>query len=212
MGSAVNKSAYAITDHEALRRIYKAPGESAVKKDIGRIDAHVRHFLAKTPFAVIATSNAAGVQDASPKGGPPGFIVPLDERTLLIPDWPGNNRLDSLENILVNPRVGILAFLPGVNEMLRMNGRAEITTDPDLRAQLSTGGKLPISVIVVTVEEVYLHCARALQRSALWDASKQIDRKSFPTLGMILADQIAGYDGPGADQRLAARAGDLYGA
>ncbi len=205
-------SPYIISDRDALRRVYKTPGESAVKKDIGHIDAHSRHFLAKSPFAVIATSNAAGVQDASPKGGPPGFIKAVDDRTLLIPDWPGNNRLDSLENILVNPRVGILSFLPGVNEMLRMNGRAEITTDPDVRARLSTDGKLPISVIVVTVEEVHLHCARALQRSALWDAATQIDRKSFPTLGAILADQIAGYDGPGADQRLAARTGDLYGA
>ena len=204
--------AYIIADRESLRRVYKAPGENAVKKDIGHIDAHVRHFLAKSPFAVIATSNAQGVQDASPKGGPPGFIVAQDDKTLLIPDWPGNNRLDSLENLLVNPRIGILAFLPGVNEMLRMNGRAVITTDPVLRAQLAIGGKQPISVLVVTVEEAYLHCARALQRSALWDASKQIDRKSFPTLGTILADQVPGYDGPGADQRLAARASDLYGA
>ena len=208
----MNANASAIIDRETLRRVYKAPGESAVKKDIGRIDAHVRRFLSLSPFAVIATSNAQGVQDASPKGGPPGFIVAMDDTTVLIPDWPGNNRLDSLENILVNPRIGVLSFLPGVNEMLRMNGRAAITTDPDLRAKLETDGKQPISVIVVTVEEVYLHCARALARAGLWDASKQIDRKSFPTLGTILADQIAGYDGPGADQRLAARANDLYGA
>lgn len=208
----MNVDAYAIKDAASLRQIYKAPADTALKKDIGRIDVHVRRFLAHSPFAVIATSNAQGVQDASPKGGPAGFIVVQDERTVLIPDWPGNNRLDSLENLLVNPRIGILSFLPGMNEMLRMNGRAVITADPALRGRLQTDGKLPISVIVVTVEEVYLHCARALQRAALWDASKQIDRTSFPTLGAMLADQIAGYDGPGADQRLAAREGDLYGA
>jgi PPOX class probable FMN-dependent enzyme len=207
----MNADPHAIRDLAALRRVYKPPMGGAVRKVMPALDKHARAYLAASPFAVIATANADGVLDASPKGGPPGFIVPEDDRTLLIPDWPGNNRLDGFENILANPRVGILAFLPGMNEMLRINGRAALTVDPARRARLTTAGKLPISVMVVTVEEVYLHCARALQRSALWDASRHIDRKSFPSMGTMLADQIAGYDGAATDRLIAAAQDQLYG-
>jgi len=211
MPDAASPDPHALRTHAALRAVYKMPFEGAVKKVLPALDRHARAYIEKSPFCVLATSDAAGHLDASPKGGPPGFVKVTDGGTVMIPDWPGNNRLDGLENIIANPHVGVLLFVPGMNEMLRLNGRARITTDPALKPVFETAGKLPIAVIVIAVEQVYLHCARALDRSALWDASRHINRKTdFPTMGQMLADQIAGYDGQATDRMIEAHKNDLY--
>jgi PPOX class probable FMN-dependent enzyme len=201
---------HAVTDLAALRGIYKLPGEGAVKKVLPALDKHCRAYIERSPFWVLATSDAQGNLDASPKGGPPGFVKIKDDRTIMLPDWPGNNRLDGLENIVANPRVGLLSFVPGMNEMLRLNGRAVISVDPALKPLFTTDGKLPISVIVVSIDQVYLHCARALARSALWDANRHIDRATLPSMGQMLADQIAGYDGAATDRMIEKHKNDLY--
>jgi uncharacterized protein len=160
-----------------------------VAKEIKLLDRHCRRFVELSPFFVLATSSAGG-GDVSPRGGPAGFVKVLDNASLMIPDFPGNNRLDSLENILENGRVGLLFFVPGVDETLRVNGRATIDTDPELRALGTVDGRLPIAVIRVTIEQAYLHCGKALMRSALWDPAIQIERSTLPSIGEMIKDQI----------------------
>ena len=204
-------SRHLIADRAALRSVYKPAMDGAVRKVLTRLDKHCRAYIAQSPLCVLATADADGNLDASPKGGAPGFVHVADDTTVLLPDWPGNNRLDGLENILDNPHVGLLFFLPGMNEMLRVNGRAVISVDPALKAPFDTNGKLPISVIKITVDQAYLHCAKALQRAAFWDASRHIDRKrDFPSMGTMLADQIAGYDGAATDKFIEQHKDDLY--
>ncbi|MSO98772.1 MAG: pyridoxamine 5'-phosphate oxidase family protein [Rhodospirillaceae bacterium] len=211
MPDDIRPDPHAILDRAGLRSIYKQPGDGAVRKVLTRLDVHCRAYIEKCQFLVLATSDAQGKLDASPKGGPAGFAKARDDKTIMLPDWPGNNRLDGLENIITNPHVGVLLFVPGMNEMLRLNGRAHITTDPALKPMFKTDGKLPISIIVIEIDQVYLHCARALQRSALWDVSRHIDRaKDFPTMGKMLADQIAGYDGVATDQMIEKHKNELY--
>ena len=159
---------------------------------LDHIDPHARDFIALSPFCVISSLGADGRQDTSPRGDPPGFVAVLDERTLLIPDRPGNNQVDSLQNVLAHPGVGLLFLVPGMNETLRVSGRAEIVTEKALLAPLSVGGKAPLSGLRVTVEEAFLHCGRSLIRSRLWDPEAQIDRSCYPTYGQVLADQIRG--------------------
>jgi hypothetical protein len=177
-----------------LRSYYGEPAERARKKQLSRLDVHCRNFIAMSPFLVMSTAAADGSTDASPKGDVPGFVVVQDDHTLLIPDRPGNNRVDSFQNLLENPHVGLLFFVPGMNETLRVNGRARLTIDPETLAPMSVNGKTPRAALVVQVEEAYLHCAKALIRSRLWDPETQIDRKSFPTMGQMMADQIGGLD------------------
>ena len=129
--------------------------------------------------------------DVSPRGGEPGFITVKDSKTLLLPDWPGNNRLDTLTNIVSSGSVGLLFFIPGINDMLRVNGRADVSVDPELTSQFEMRGRNPRSVLVVQVEEAYLHCTKALVRSALWDADKQVERSVLPSTGTIYRDQLA---------------------
>ena len=138
----------------------------------------------------MGTGGATG-QDVSPRGGPPGFVKVIDENTLVLPDFPGNNRLDSLENLLEDGRIGLLFLVPGVDETLRVNGRAAIDTDLALRAMGTVDGRMPIAVIRVAVEQAYLHCGKALMRSALWDPAAQIERASLPSMGQMLKDQIS---------------------
>ena len=183
-----------VTDKPELRTTYREPGARAAQKVIDHLDGHCRKFIAMSPFYVISTACANGQADADPRGDPPGFVATPDEHTLLLPDRPGNNQIDSLQNIVEQPRVGLLFFVPGMNETLRVKGRAEIVTDPESLAPLAVGGKPPISALRVTVEEAFLHCGRALIRSRLWDPEVQIERSSFPTYGQVLADQIAGAD------------------
>jgi len=182
-----------ITSIDALRALYATPGERAVKKQLSSLDWHCRRFIELSPFLVLATTGETGEMDASPRGGVPGFIKTPDERTLLIPDAPGNNRLDSLENILATGRVGLLFLVPGVDETLRVNGSAVLLRaagDLALCAALCTDDRrVPKVVVKVSVQEAYLHCAKALMRSRLWSVESQIDRGLLPTLGQMLNDQ-----------------------
>ena len=184
----------AVTNNAELRQVYQPPAPRAVQKVLDRLDVHCRNFIALSPLCVLSSSNADGQADASPRGDPPGFVKVLDERTLLLPDRPGNNQVDSLQNIVENPGVGLLFLVPGMNETLRVKGKAEITTDTELLESLTVLGKAPRSGLKIAVEEAFLHCGRALIRSRIWDREVQIDRSSYPTYGQVLADQIAGAD------------------
>jgi hypothetical protein len=192
-----------VEDFEELRELYGAPSERSVKKQLSRFDRHCRAFIARSPFLVMASSDPSGRCDASPKGDAPGFVQVLDDETLLIPDRLGNNRVDTIGNLLERPGVGLIFFVPGLNETLRVNGRARITTDPALLEPLAVNGKLPRSGILVAAEEVYFHCGKALIRSDLWNPEKQLSRSEFPSLGRILADQIGGMSVEEAEQATA---------
>lgn len=194
-----------ITSHEGLRSIYKTPDPNggAVRKELKKLDGHSKSFIARSPFVLIGSSDGRGNADVTPKGDRPGFAAILDDSTIAIPDRPGNNRLDTLENIVVNPAVGLLFLIPGMNETLRVNGEARITVDPALRERLAVEGKPPLSVIVVTVRAAYMHCAKAFMRSELWKPESWPDRDTMPTLGQILRDQLAIDDtAEQADRRL----------
>jgi PPOX class probable FMN-dependent enzyme len=180
-----------ITSHDALRSLYKPAHDAALRKELKRLDVHCRSFIARSPFVLIGSSDGQGNADVTPKGDKSGFATVLDDNTIAIPDRPGNNRLDTLENIVVNPAVGLLFLIPGMNETLRVNGEARITTDAALRERLAVEGKPPISVVVVTVKAAYMHCAKAFMRSELWKPESWPDRASMPTLGEILRDQMA---------------------
>ena len=181
-----------IEDPERLRELYGAPSERSLKKQLTRFDKHCRAFIARSPFLVIASSDPAGRCDASPKGDAPGFVQVLDDVTLLIPDRLGNNRVDTIGNLLVCPGIGLIFFVPGINETLRINGRARITTETALLEPLAVNRKAPRSGILVTAEEIYFHCGKALIRSDLWNPDKRLRRSEFPSLGRILAEQIGG--------------------
>jgi PPOX class probable FMN-dependent enzyme len=181
-----------IEDAAEIRAVYGVPNERALKKELDRLDAHCRAFIARSPFLVIASCDSTGRCDASPKGDAPGFVQVPDDRTVLIPDRLGNNRCDTLENLVTHPGVGLIFLVPGINETLRVNGRARITVEPDLLASLAVAGKAPRSALEVQVEEAYFHCGKAMIRSDLWNPEKQLARAEFPSLGRILADQIGG--------------------
>ena len=174
---------------EQLRALHKAPSERAQRKQLTVLDKHCRRFIALSPFVVLASSGPNGA-DATPRGGPPGFVHVPDAQTLLLPDWPGNNRLDALENVVENPAVGLLFLVPGVDETLRVNGSAEICTDAALREPFGADGRLPPTVLVIRVQEAFLHCAKALMRSKLWSEDAKPGRDALPTLGEMLNDQL----------------------
>ena len=173
-----------------LRTVYKQPGGGAVGKDIAQIDAHFAHFISLSPFLCIGTAGENGLCDVSPRGGEPGFVHVIDARTLAMPDRPGNNRLDSLGNITRNPGVGLLFFVPGFDDTLRVNGVAHVTTEPELMARFTTDGKPPRSVVLIDVKEAYLHCVKAIKRAGLWTQEAQVDRATFPTAGQVYRDQL----------------------
>ncbi len=170
---------------DALRSLYPPPVGPSAKKVMPSLEKHSRRFLELCPFLVLATAG-----DASPKGDPPGFVRVLDDKTILIPDRVGNNRVDSMQNVLADPRVALLCFLPGLNETLRINGRAEITTDPALLAPSAVRGKAPKTGLIVHIDEVFMHCANAVLRAHLWDPAHHIDRAQFPPIGQVYADHI----------------------
>lgn len=183
-----------IENEEALRALYGPPGPRAVAKEIDHLDEHCRRWFALCPFILLATTDGKRL-DVSPKGDGPGFCRVEDDKTLLIPDWPGNNRIDGLRNIVKDPQVALIAIVPNVKETMRVNGRATIHDDEDLRALFETRGKLPITVTRIAVEEVFLHCPKAFMRSHLWDADTWPERSALPTLGEIIKDHGA-LDGP----------------
>jgi PPOX class probable FMN-dependent enzyme len=191
-----------INSEDGLRSRYGATSRLAAQKQLDRLDVHARRFIALSPFLVISSHGADGLGDVSPKGDAPGFVQVLDDNTLLIPDRPGNNRLDTLSNLLTHDGVGLLFLIPGVCETLRVNGRARVVADEDLLAPTAVRGRLPTAGILVAVEEVYLHCAKALVRSKLWEDDHKVERRALPSLGQMLADQIAGVDAAEADARV----------
>lgn len=203
--------AHRITEVETLEKLYGLPSGAAVEKEIDYLHPHYQRLIAASPFFVLATGSADGM-DASPRGDAPGFVVVADEKTLLIPDRVGNNRVDSLRNILANPRVALLFLIPGIGETLRVNGRAGISTDPALLGRFSVAGKLPRSVLVVRVDSVFFQCARAIFRSKLWDPDRHIARSSLPSLGTIVSDIAhVRFDGKEYDEGLYERLkGALY--
>ena len=185
----------AIDTMEALRTVYRPPAAQAGLKVLDHLDSHCRRFIGLSSFYVISSARADGRADASPRGDPPGSLAYVpDDKTLLLPDRPGNRQVDTLMNLVESPGVGLLFLVPGFTETLRINGQAEISTDPELLEPLAIKGKPPISVLRVTVEEAFLHCAKALIRARLWDPSARVERSCFPTYGQVLADQIAGAD------------------
>ena len=179
-----------ITTLQALRAIYKPASERALKKEIPSLDAHALQFIGLSPFVVLASSNVSGQMDASPRGGDPGFVKVIANQTLLIPDAPGNNRLDTLENIIDRSQLGLLFMVPGFDETLRVNGQASLSTDPSERQLCTDARRTPALVIRVRVQAVYLHCAKAFMRAQLWNPSKHTPRHLMPSMGEMLSDQI----------------------
>lgn len=195
-----------INSTDALRKLYAQPRERAMLKQLESLDSHCRRFIERSPFLVMSTADQQGRLDASPRGGPPGFVRVLDSKSLLIPDSPGNNRLDSLENIIYTRRAGLLFMIPGMDETLRVNGSAQITTDAALISTCDIPQqKKPLSVIRITVEEAYLHCAKALMRARLWDPQTRIQRNSFPTMNQMIHDQIGDSSPPESQQAMVER-------
>jgi PPOX class probable FMN-dependent enzyme len=183
--------AQTITSLDALHGLYDAPSERVRLKQIDRLDEHCRAFIAASPFLILATCGSAGA-DGSPRGDRPGFVEVADDTTLLLPDRRGNNRIDSLRNIVENPAVGLIFLVPGVHETFRVNGRARISTDPALLARFAVDGKAPKTVLVITVQEAFIQCARALVRSDLWNPARHVRRDELPSLGTILAAHTGG--------------------
>ena len=185
---------YRITDATTLAALYGAPSEGAIRKEVDHIPPVYRAFIEAAPFVALATSGPDGM-DVSPRGDPAGFVAIEDERTLLIPDRSGNNRTDTLRNLIHDPRLALLFLIPGVGETLRVNGRGAISVAPDLLARFPAQGKLPRSVIVMSVERVYFQCPKALVRSELWNPAKHVARSALPSAGTILAALTAGAVG-----------------
>jgi PPOX class probable FMN-dependent enzyme len=180
-----------ITDQSHLRDVYCWPSERSLNKHIDRLDQHSRANNAKSPFLLLGTSDTTGRCDVSPKGDYPGFVRVLDEKTIAIPDLPGNNRLDTLTNMLNNPQVGLLFMIPGMNETLRVNGTVRLVRDADLLESMAFQGKLPKLAIVVDIQEVFSHCPKAFMRSKLWAVESQIDRSELSSFAEILRDHAA---------------------
>ena len=178
-----------VSDEKALRGLYQQPMELAVLKQLDRLDTHCRNFLAHSPFAVIGSTRPDRGTDVSPRGDAPGFARVLDDYTIAIPDRPGNNRLDTMSNIVADAEVGLLFFIPGIDETLRINGTARLSREPDLLGTAAINGREPRLIILVTVREAFLHCGKALKRSRLWQDDYQIDKRSFPSLGRMIVEQ-----------------------
>ncbi|QET02479.1 pyridoxamine 5'-phosphate oxidase family protein [Cupriavidus pauculus] len=196
---------HVLTDTAALEALYAQPSAASLSKEVDYLHPHYRAFVEKSPFCLLSTINDQG-GDCSPRGDAPGFVQLLDDRTLLLPDRRGNNRLDSLRNIMADPRVGLLFLVPGVNETLRVSGTARISTDPALISRFIVDGKAPTTVLVVSVLSVFFQCARALVRSHLWSPEVQIPRTALPSTGTILTDISGGaFDGATYDRELPER-------
>ncbi len=180
-----------VTSEGELREILGYPSERALLKQQGTLDEHSRAFIARSPFLLLATSNAAGQCDVSPKGDMPGFVLVLDDQHLVIPDRPGNRRLDGMRNLLENPHVGLIFIVPGREETLRVNGRGWIVRDAELLERLIVMGKRPPLAIGVEIEECFLHCAKAFKRSGLWQTERWADCSTLPSMARVVWEQVS---------------------
>ena len=200
-----------ITTAAQLDALYGAPRGRSLTKELDYISASYRKFIEAAPFVIVATSGPGGL-DCSPRGDPPGFVRLRDDKTVLIPDRRGNNRIDTLRNLVADPRISLLFLIPGVGETLRINGRAEIVADPELCESFVLNGKAPVSVLVVTAEQVYFQCPKALVRSRLWHPEARVARAELPSSGQIMAEIIGGeYDAEAHDRAYPQRLKDtLY--
>ena len=178
-----------------LRSTYAQPSDLVLKKQLSALERHCRKIISLSPMVMVGTSDGKGGQDVTPRGGAPGFVQVIDDRMVALPDWPGNNRLDALVNLVERPGVGLLFLVPGLDETLRVNGRVEIRDDEDLRERFATAGKLPKTVLLVTIEEAYLHCAKAFMRAKLWSPDSRIDRNALPSISQMIKEQLS-LDGP----------------
>ncbi|MCG7505068.1 pyridoxamine 5'-phosphate oxidase family protein [Mesorhizobium retamae] len=192
MKDSAFKPEFIITDETSLRGLFEATHALAKQKFQKTLGPHAQEFIRRSPFLCIGTQDLDGKADVSPRGDPVGFVKILDERTLAIPDRPGNNRLDSLVNILANPNVGLLFIVPGFDDTLRVNGRATLVTDPELMNSMSVNGRAPKLAIVVEVTEVFMHCAKAFRRSHLWNPDHFQNRTEMPSLIKIILDETTG--------------------
>ncbi|RFZ87574.1 pyridoxamine 5'-phosphate oxidase family protein [Shinella sp. WSJ-2] len=183
---------FVINDEQTLRELYPATHDLAVQKMQATLGMHAQEFIRRSPFLCLGTQDLNGRADVSPRGDPPGFVKILDSKTLVIPDRPGNNRLDSLSNIIANPAVGLLFMIPGFEDTLRVNGAARLVTDPKLLETMTVNNRAPVLAIVVQVKQVFLHCAKALKRSQLWDPSQRQDRSQMPSLIRMILDETTG--------------------
>ncbi|MCC8939983.1 hypothetical protein CI1B_04030 [Bradyrhizobium ivorense] len=183
-----------VRSQDDLRTHFGQVSPLAEKKVLHHLDKFCRDFIALSPFLVIASSDGKGHADASPRGDAPGFVAVIDDKTLLIPDRRGNNRVDTFANILASPGIGLIFMVPGINETLRVNGRAEISQEADLLTPLTVQNVTPVIGLKVHVDEIYFHCGKALMRSKLWNPASQVERSSFPTLGRIIAEQTAAIE------------------
>ena len=179
-----------LTNEQQLRDLVGVPSDRATQKERPALDVHSRAFIARSPFLLMATAGADGRCDVSPKGDPPGFVLVLDDRRLVIPERPGNKRLDGMINLLANPHVGLIFLVPGRQETLRVNGRASITADPDLLARMALHGRTPLLAIGVEVEQCFLHCPKAFIRSQLWKHDEWPSADALPSMACVLHDQI----------------------
>jgi PPOX class probable FMN-dependent enzyme len=179
-----------ITSTSQLRGIYGFPSGKSKDKVLKELEPHSKNFIENSPFVVVSTIDSNGNIDASPRGGEPGFVKIANNLKLLIPDSKGNNRVDSLTNIIETGRIGLLFFIPGIDETLRVNGSAIISTSADILNKFNSDSKLPTSCIVVSIEEVFLHCAKAFMRSQLWNSERHISPKDFPSMGQMMKDQL----------------------
>lgn len=196
----MSASEHLIATMDQLQALYGERMPASVIKEIDHLNAHYRALINVAPFVVIATSGPEGL-DCSPKGDPAGFVRVLDDKTLAIPDRPGNNRIDGFRNIVRDPRIALLFLIPGVGETLRVNGRASISVDPELMASFAMNGKLPRCVLIVHVESAYFHCSKAIVRSKLWDEATKINRKRLPSTGTIILELSKGKLGGEAYDR-----------
>jgi uncharacterized protein len=183
---------HTITDEQALRDLFPPTHDMAISKIQTTLDQHAQAFIARAPFVCIGTQNRDGKADVSPRGDPRGFVRILDQQTLAIPDRPGNNRLDSLSNLIANPAIGLLFIVPGFDDTLRVSGNASVVNDPDLLATMVVNDRLPTLAIVVKVHTVFMHCAKAFRRSHLWEPEYFQDRREMASLSKIILDQTTG--------------------
>ena len=190
-----------ISAPEVLRDLYGEPVPASLVKEMTYLTDAYAAFILASPFVVISTSGAEGL-DASPRGGPPGFVRVADKKTLILPDRSGNNRVDSLSNVVSDPRIAMLFLVPGVGETMRVNGTARVSVEPDLLASFAdVNGKIPRSALIVSIDRAYVHCSQSLARSKLWDPAAQVERKALPSIGQMLQACRAEFDGAAYDKR-----------